>query len=224
MRCLRLCLPVVAVLAFAQATPAAAGEAVDLDRAFAGLDAYDHGKPRDPLFAVESAIAESSNDAAQRARIAARLAAALGDAKVSKAARQFLCRQLERVGTEAHVPVLAKLLDDAATMEFARRALERIPGDAASAALRAAVPQHKGRALVGLLNALGERRDPRAVALLTERLGDADATVAAAAARALGKIGTQGAAAALAEAPPEAQLLCADGLAEAGDEDAAATV
>ena len=228
MRCCPLPLAAVILLAFVCAAPVVSGEAADLDAAFAGLAAYDHGKPRDPLFAIESAIAQSSNDPAQRERIAARLAAALTDAKMSKAARQFLCRQLERVGTEAHVPLLAKLLDDADTMEFARRALEAIPGDGASAALRAALPKRKGTALVGLINALGERRDPEAAGLLAERLRGDDADVAIAAARALGKIGTKEAAEALMavdrRGPPpvrraavEAELACAETVAAQGD-------
>jgi len=223
---------VIALLGLGSAARAAPA---DLDAAFAGLAAYDHGKPRDPLFAIESAIAQSSNDPAQRGRIVSRLIAALGDARMSKAARQFLCRQFERIGTEAHVPLLAKLLDDAEAMEFARRALEQIPGNAASAALRAALPRHKGTALVGLIDALGERRDPTAVEALTTRLGDKDAMVAAAAARALGKIGTQEAAdklLAVAKDPAGglhgeasvALLRCADRVAASGKGEAAAAI
>jgi len=233
MRCFRLSLPIISLLVFVHATPPASGEAAGLDAAFAGLAAYDHGKPRDPLFAIESAIAQSSNDPAQRQRLVTRLIAALGDARMSKAARQFLCRQLERIGSEAHVPLLARLLDDAEAMEFARRALERIPGDAASAALRAALPKHKGMALIGLINSLGERRDPKAVAPLAKLLADKD--VAVAAARALGKIGTQEAAdklLAVAKNPAGALhgeaavalLRCADRLAASGKGEVAAAI
>ena len=74
----------------------------------------------------------------------------------------------------------------------------------------------KGRPLLGVIGSLGVRRDAKAVAALAKLLADADADVAQAAARALGKIGTPEAAkaleAALAGAPAANQVAFCEGL------------
>jgi len=180
---------------------------VDLDRAFDQLKAHEHGGALTPLVAIEAAIDASSNDAAQRARLVDRLSALLKDPATAAAARQFICRQLERVGGDGQVPVLAAMLADPRAGEFARRALQEIPGQAAGAALRAALPQAKGAMHIGIIHALGERRDAPAVKPLAALLAAKEAAVAVAAARALGKIATPEAAEALAKAAgtPEVQ-------------------
>jgi HEAT repeat protein len=132
---------------------------------------------------------------------------------------------LERIGTDEHVPLLAKLLADPQVGDDARRALEIIPGDAAAAALRDALGKAEGTARIGLINSLGERRDPKAVEPLARLIPGPDPYVAMAAIRALGKIGTAEAGAALskavggelADALCHAQLRCADALVAAGD-------
>jgi HEAT repeat protein len=87
---------------------------------------------------------------------------------------------------------------------------------------------------VGVINSLGVRGDAAAVPLLTTRLGDGDPNVAAAAAAALGKIGTADAAAALSkalaaekpdrEAVAEACVVCGERLLAAGNTAAASSL
>ena len=111
---------------------------------------------------------------------------------------------------------LAKLLPDAQLASWARIALEAIPGEASDAALRKAAESLEGRLLIGAINSIGVRKDANAVELLTARLQDKDADVAAAAAVALGHIGNAGATkslqGSLASAPPAVRSAVAEGL------------
>ena len=110
------------------------------------------------------------------------------------------CRQLARVATKEAVPTLAALLGDEKLSHMARYALETIPDPSVDDALRDALGKVKGRPLLGVIGSLGVRRDAKAVDALAKLLADADADVAQAAARALGKIGTPEAAKALEDA------------------------
>jgi len=132
-------------------------------------------------------------------------------------------------GSPACIGDVASYLGNERLASWARITLEAIPGDDASAALRAAAAGGKlsGRLLVGVINSLGVRHDAAAVPLLSTRLGEADAAVAAAAAAALGKIGTAAAAAPLSKAlaagipdrdlVAEACVVCGERLMAAGD-------
>lgn len=129
--------------------------------------------------------------------------------------KAITCKRLAIYGGEDAVPVLAPLLEDPRLASWARVALEAIPGPAADAALRDAVPKLKGRLLVGTLNSIGVRRDGKAVGELAGKLKDGDAEVASAAAVALGRIGGTEAAAALKSflpsAPPAVRSAAAEG-------------
>jgi HEAT repeat protein len=140
-----------------------------------------------------------------------------------RAGKQFACRQLSIIGTNASVSTLAKMLTGEETSDMARYALERIPGSAADDALRNALPNAKGKPQVGIINSLGQRRDRKAVGNLTMLLGSPDQTVATAAAAALGQIADAQATKALAKAKDttkgkvqlrvlDAYLRCADQL------------
>ncbi len=132
-------------------------------------------------------------------------------------------------GSPACIGDVASYLGNERLASWARITLEAIPGDDASAALRAAAAGGKlsGRLLVGVINSLGVRHDAAAVPLLSTRLGDADAAVAAAAAAALGTIGTPAAATLLSKAlaagipdrdlVAEACVVCGERLRAAGD-------
>jgi len=139
-----------------------------------------------------------------------------------KAEKAIACKRLAIYGGEQSVPVLAPLLADKDLASWARIALEAIPGPAAHAALRSALGKLEGRLLVGAINSIGVRRDVKAVGILVQKLDDADAGVASAAAVALGHIGGDSAAEALtqslAHAPAgvrsavaEGCILCAEG-------------
>ncbi len=145
------------------------------------------------------------------------------------------CRELQTAGTEKSVPLLAGLLTDAETSHAARFALEAMPYTAAGAALRDAAGKTTGLTRSGILDSLGQRRDPEAIPVLARALVDAEPQVVAAAAVALGKIGTSEAAGALTTARSKARdktrtaiddglLLAADRLLAAGQRDLAAKV
>jgi HEAT repeat protein len=98
-------------------------------------------------------------------------------------------KQLTIYGSEACVPALAKLLSDPELASWARIPLEAIPGTAPDDALRYAASTLDGRLLIGAINSIGVRRDPKAIDILAGKLGDPDPGVGRAAAEALGRIG-----------------------------------
>ncbi len=132
----------------------------------------------------------------------------------AKAEKALTCKGLAVYGTAAAVPALASLLTDPELTSWARIALEAIPDPAADAALREAMGKVQGRTLIGVINSLGVRHDAAAVGALAERLQDADAEVASAAAAALGCIGNAEATQALQQAlttAPGARSAVAEG-------------
>ena len=166
----------------------------------------------------------------------ARLIAILKSPEASRKAKADACRQLSVIGSRAAVGPLAELLGDEELGHMARYALEPIPDPAVDDALRGALDKLSGRLLVGVIGSIGVRRDPRAVDALARRLQDPDSQVVRAAARALGRIGTLEAAAALEKALvegitttpagdrlalAEGLLRCADALAAKGESGAA---
>jgi len=104
--------------------------------------------------------------------------------------KAIACHQLAWIANRDAVPVLAGLLGDEKLSHMARYALEQIPDPSVEEALREAVPKLKGKLLAGVLASLGARRDEKSLAILNERINDADTDVASAAAYAIGKIGT----------------------------------
>ncbi|MEE2936072.1 MAG: HEAT repeat domain-containing protein, partial [Planctomycetota bacterium] len=144
------------------------------------------------------------------------------------AEKAIACKKLAVDGTREAVPELAKLLPNEQLSSWARIALEAIPGQESSEALRAAAQSLDGRLQVGMINSIGARRDLQAVDLLIKHLADEDAEVASASAVALGKIGgdaaTKSLRQALKSAPnavrsavAEGCVLCAERLHESGD-------
>lgn len=132
------------------------------------------------------------------------------------AAKDRACLELRTRGTAKSVPALAKLLTDEQLSHSARCALETMPCSEAGAALREALARTTGRTQAGLIDSVGLRRDPAAVATLTGLLGESDLQVASAAAAALGKIGSADAIRSLRSARPKApaalQAFLSDGL------------
>jgi HEAT repeat protein len=132
------------------------------------------------------------------------------------AAKATACRALKAEGTAESVAALGALLTDPRLSHEARMALESIPGPEASAALRAAAAETEGVLRAGILDSLGERRDPEAVEVAASALDDDDLAVVTSAALALGKIGTHEAIGRLeqsyGQAATERQTVLGDGL------------
>jgi hypothetical protein len=196
-----------------------------LSAAFAALTNYEPGSSRGALVPIEEATRAALADPAATVACEGRLVEAFNTA--TPAGREFLCRQLALVGTARSVRVLAAHLDDTRLGEAARAALEAISIPEAADALRQRLPELDGRARVGVISSLGMRRDGASVPLLARWLTEEDPALTSAAAAALGQIGDEPAARALARFAPQAPaallpalgdalLTCAEGLQAAG--------
>jgi HEAT repeat protein len=169
-----------------------------LDQAFESLKKYDFGTPISELQAIEDAMVAAHTDAAVRQELEQRLIASLGTStKISRDAKDYVCRKLAGIGSPAAVPALSKLLSTESNAHLARHALERIPGPEAAAALSAAATQLSGKLKIGAIASIGARGETAGVATLAGLLKDADPAVARAAALSLGLIGGAEAAAVL---------------------------
>jgi type 1 glutamine amidotransferase/thioredoxin-like negative regulator of GroEL len=198
-----------------------------LQELLAQVKTYDWGQSRLALTDVSDIIKKAHGDKAELAKIEKALLGVLeSDAK--RAGKQFVCRELSIIGTEQSVPVLAEMLADEETSDMARYALERIPGSAVDQALRGAIRKARGKARIGIINSLGQRRDAGAVRMLSRALGRRNEDVAIAAAAALGQIANADATEALKEAKDkatgklqmvilDAYLKCADQLVADGN-------
>jgi len=187
---------------------------------------YDWGQSRAALTEITEGIKKVHGNKTETAKIEKGLLGVLGsDAK--RAGKQFACRQLSLIGTDASVATLGKMLTGEETSDMARYALERIPGSSVDSALLAALGKATGKAKVGIVNTLGQRKCKRASAPLTGLLGNSDETLAAAAAAALGEIADTAASAALGKAAGtakgkvrlrvlDAYLKCADVMVKSG--------
>ena len=171
-------------------------EPQDIAAAFEALKTYDWGTDRKTLNPIDDAVIATRGDAAARKALEKRLAAVLGSG-ASRSAKDYVCRTLKTMGTAESVPALAALLPDKDLSHMARYALERIPAPEAAAAMRSMLPGLNGTLKAGVAGSLGGRRDEAAVPALAGLLTDPDKAVAAAAACALGNIGTPEAAKAL---------------------------
>ncbi len=142
------------------------------------------------------------------------------------------CKRLATIGTKEAVPTLAGFLGDAKMSHYARFALEPIPDPSVDAVLRDAAEKLDGLLQIGCINSLGFRKDTGAIELLGSFLKKDNPQLVAAAAAALGQIGTPEATAllktALASAPADQKaaladscLACAEELNKAGNKAAA---
>jgi len=133
---------------------------------------------------------------AERKMMAETLAKALG-ARHSVDLKSFLCQQLQLCGGGEQVSALAGLLHDEALCEPATQALAAIGGEAAGAALRAALPKVQGKPRVTIINALGRLCDAAAADEIRKSVAEVDPDLRLAAWFALGSIGDAASAAAL---------------------------
>ena len=151
------------------------------------LRAYDWGGDRGALMGIDDLIVAAQGDKVKLAEIEAALLEVLqSDAKLP--AKEYICRQLALIGTARCVPALAAMLPDAELSDRARFALEAIPDASVDEALRAALATVDGIPRVGIVNTLGERKDPKAVPALSEMQSSPDPVLAEAARAALRKI------------------------------------
>lgn len=197
-----------------------------LEQSFEALTGYKPADDPTVLIPIDQAVMAVHGNPAVRAALEQRLAGYLG-ASYSSVARSFVCRELAIIGSAASVPGLAPLLLDNELSVFARQALERIPGPEADKALRDAIGKSRGRTRIGIINSVAVRRDARSVSLLVKAATD-EPEATAAAAKALGEIGTTESARALQTfsgkgsptqrlAVADAFLICAERLIASGE-------
>ena len=146
----------------------------DMELVLARIAAWDFSQKQDPLCEFTAFLREAMGSKDELPQIEARLIKML-EAATTIAGKDYVCRQLSLIGTRACVPALARMLNDAATFGMARYALARIPDAAAVEALRRALPKTSGKARIGIINSLGERRDTRSVGQLRALLSSSDA-------------------------------------------------
>ena len=203
-----------------------------LGRAYDEIVSYDWNKSRAPLAAVEEEIRRCDTATARRA-IEDKLLGTLAAPGATYECKQFVCRMLRRIGTEASVPALAKLLPDEKLSHMARFALGRNPSREAGDALRRVMGTLTGKLRLGVISTLGGRRDAGAVPALRRLLAAGDEETARAAISALGRIGSREAADALTYArvpgklkrlAADACLMCADRMAAEGERTRASAI
>lgn len=164
------------------------GEQLLLNEAFKDIAQYRLGQDPSAPKRVSELVLAAHDDEVKRTDLEKRLLALLEGGPTPEA-RQFAVKQICLIGTERSLPTLTAMLANSDTCDDARYALERLSGAGVDAALRDAMRTASGPALVGIVNSLGERRDPEAVPLIAQLLQSDDLLVATAAALAIGKIG-----------------------------------
>jgi len=156
---------------------------------FSQLAGYDFDKDRKPLVAIEDQ-ARMATTAVQRAAIETKLLPVLSATNSTVAAKQFVCRMLRLIGSDACITPVAKLLTNEKLSHMARYALQGNPSPKVDDVLRAALPKTQGAAKIGIIGSIGVRGDARAVSALAPLASGKDTGIASAAISALGQIGT----------------------------------
>ncbi|MBC8470443.1 MAG: HEAT repeat domain-containing protein [Planctomycetes bacterium] len=210
-------------------------DSATLEKALETLKTYDWGADREALKPIDQAIIATHDDAAARKALEKSLVEVLAGG-ISRSAQDYVCRKLRVVGTAAQsVKALAALLADEETSHIARYALERIPGEKATKAMREALPKVNSKLKPGIIGSLGVRRDKKSIPVISKLLGDSDIEVANAAAQSLGLIGTSAAAKELSKfakkasanmkiSVADARLVCAEQLLADGKKSEAAAM
>ena len=121
--------------------------AADVDVLIRQVSTYEWGQDPSALRQLEAEALRAAGTP-NAAPMEKRLVAALGSAQ-TQAARDAYCRDLSVLGTSVSVPALAPMLLKADTAEMAVMRWRRIPGQAATDALRKALPQAPASAKTG---------------------------------------------------------------------------
>ena len=199
----------------------------NLDDLLAQAAKWQYETSRQPLQALSEAVAKAqSSPAGIRAMEQKFIAFLKSDA--TPGGKDFICKQLSVMGSEASVPVLTAMLADPKTADLGRYALERIPGPGVDRALRETLAKTRDKTRVGIVNTLGIRRDAASAAALRPLALGSQPAEASAALFALAKIADPGSLAVLSEAQgkttgavhadaAEAWLQAANRLTERGD-------
>ena len=156
------------------------------------LDEIDQSlKTDERLNRCEQIVYALPADSPIRSEIEKRILGAIPDAKPE--VQRHLCELLFPLGTNQSAAVLESLLSssDSLLAQYARYALERLPGAEADAAFLRALDKATGASQAGIAAALGNRNVSAAADKLAALTKSADKTVAKSAVFALGTLGLQ---------------------------------
>jgi hypothetical protein len=131
-------------------------------------------KPHYALRCLGNRLLQAKDEAARRAFSLA-LASQLSSDR-SKYIRGFLCQELQWLGRQEAIAALAKLLGDEELVDPAAMALVAI-GKGSADALRAALPEAKGRCRLAILHSLAALADAKSVPSFAAALADGDREV-----------------------------------------------
>ena len=180
---------IVALGAFAVPAASASDANPALDAAFGKLATLEPGQGLEMLHPIRQAVVQSRADQKVRTDLEARLIAIL-QGGATDMAKDYACRQLVIVGSDASIPVLAELLPNPRLSYMARYAMEGIGGPVAIRTLREMLGKTGGRQKVGVVISLGRLAATGAVSELSALLGEQDEELREVAVVALGRIGT----------------------------------
>jgi len=162
--------------------------AITVEEAIEQLKSHKFGQNADVLnFLYESAIA---SDAALRKKLNDGFTRIL-ESDAAYDAKQFVCRQLALTATTEHIPVLAKHLTDEQMSHIVLYVLRHIDSPEVDKALLSALGKASGRAKLGIISTLGNRRSAAAVEPLGMVIVSGDKEAALEAIKSLGRIGTK---------------------------------
>lgn len=168
----------------------AAPAKAEIDEAIAAMSTYEYGQSRKPLQRVEALVRETHLDAELRLHLEQQMARLLLSSSSTMASKQFVCRKLWQIGTDASLGALERLLLDEKTTEMACYAVASRRSERVNHALLSALEKLEGKALIAVINLLGDRRDSRSADALSGITRNKDDDTATAAVVALGKIAT----------------------------------
>jgi len=143
-------------------------------------------KPHYALHCLANYVLQQGDEKA-RSEFAEALASQLSGDR-PKYVRGYLCQELQWAGRKEAVPALAALLTDEELADPAGMALVAIK-DGAGEALRAALPNAKGRCRLVVLHSLAALADPASAPIFIQALGDTDREVRIAAGAGLARLG-----------------------------------
>jgi hypothetical protein len=161
---------------------------VELDTAIENIATYEFGDSRESLTIVADLVSSSNGFPSIRSNLEKQLASVLESDDATLGCKDFICRQLAVMGTDESIPQLEKMLSDAATTDMARYALETNTSPRACEALRNALGSAEGKALIGIINTLGNRKNSGNADALRGLADSSDEDVSSAVAAALEKI------------------------------------
>lgn len=192
---------VLMLVAIAAPGPAFGGQtplgSASLDEILKELSTYDGGTGSTAVWRLRDYVYARKDDAAGRAECEGKLLQFLRS-PATPVAKMAAARHLRVIAGDSTVPALQGLLADEHSADLAIYALQQIPGGVAESALIQAVGTTTGMTKAAVVTALGERKAAAAVPVIAPLLQQP--ALAVSAAIALGRIGGDAAASALASA------------------------